>query len=422
MKRYQKILALLLTLFLVLGQVDYTGISAGESVTTTSDDISGIKSEKPEFTVKETSDGAGVKITTKKASYADGFYIYMKKSGEDKFVKVAAISKNGKKKRSVTIKNLTVGEYSFRIKAYKKTVSNGKTRTEKSKYSKVKKIIVHGQSIGLTGVNNARELGGYVNEDSYMIKKGLLLRTARLQDATDADLEKLVDTYNLGVIIDLRTPAEVDENPDPEIEGVRNINISILEPEIMQEVREKTAKAKEIAEESGVEDPFIMEKMKLESGIFTDSMYVRFLSSDTGKEGFREVFKELLDLPEGKSFLFHCTQGKDRTGCVAMLILYVLGVDEERILDDFLMTNIFNADLIEKQRAELIEKGAEGEELEAYMAVKDIVHAEYMENGMDWLYENYGSPMTYIKSELGLTDDDIEALRTRFLENYREKV
>ena len=77
-KRYQKIFALLLTLFLVLGQVDYTGISAGESVADASDDITGIKSEKPEFTVKETSDRAGVKITTKKASYADGFYIYMK--------------------------------------------------------------------------------------------------------------------------------------------------------------------------------------------------------------------------------------------------------------------------------------------------------------------------------------------------------
>ena len=46
------------------------------------------------------------------------------------------------------------------------------------------------------------------------------------------------------------------------------------------------------------------------------------------------MFREIIDLPEGEALLFHCSQGKDRTGCAAMLILSALGVDEETATED----------------------------------------------------------------------------------------
>ncbi|MBQ6256673.1 MAG: tyrosine-protein phosphatase, partial [Clostridia bacterium] len=49
------------------------------------------------------------------------------------------------------------------------------------------------------------------------------------------------------------------------------------------------------------------------------------------KAGYSQFFQALLALPEDRALLFHCSQGKDRTGCGAMLILFALGVDEETV-------------------------------------------------------------------------------------------
>lgn len=99
---------------------------------------SAITAKKPKCSAKLTSGKTGVKITTAKADYADGFYIYMKKSGEKKYHKVKKITKNGTAKRSYTVKNLEPGTYYFKIKAYTKV--GGKTYT--GKYSKTVTVVV----------------------------------------------------------------------------------------------------------------------------------------------------------------------------------------------------------------------------------------------------------------------------------------
>ena len=127
------------------------------------------------------------------------------------------------------------------------------------------------------------------------------------------------------------------------------------------------------------------------------------------------MFRELLTLPEGGSLLFHCTQGKDRTGLAAMLILSALGADEGTILADFMLTNTFNAQLIEGERQVLTAQGLEGDELETFMYAMDEVDPQYMINALDWMKENYGSALGYIQTELGVTDEEIEVLRDKYL-------
>ena len=51
------------------------------------------------------------------------------------------------------------------------------------------------------------------------------------------------------------------------------------------------------------------------------------------------MFRLLIDEPGG--YLFHCTQGKDRTGIAAALILAALEVPEDVIRDDYLQTNLY---------------------------------------------------------------------------------
>ena len=98
-----------------------------------------------------------------------------------------------------------------------------------------------------------------------------------------------------------------------------------------------------------------------------------------------------------------------------MLILTALGVDEETILADFAMTNIYNARLIEGERKALIAQGLSGEALETAILAMDQVEPQYMVKALDWMKETYGSVMGYIHQELGVTDEQIETLRNMYL-------
>ena len=100
-----------------------------------------------------------------------------------------------------------------------------------------------------------------------------------------------------------------------------------------------------------------------------------------------------------------------------MLILSALGVDENTIMDDFLLTNTFNAELIESERNMLTQQGYSGEELNTLMKAMDEVDPQYMINVLDWLKANYGSVTGYITQELGVTEEQLETLRAKYLEN-----
>ena len=187
---------------------------------------------------------------------------------------------------------------------------------------------------------------------------GVFLRTAALANATEEDIRILQDDYHLSTIVDLRMTAEAESAPDPEIEGVKYLHLGIIDEEEMAAKRQ--AISAEVMEGLDLSKKTDQLKLAIRLGIISDQMYVEFLSGEPGKAGYARLFRELLALPEGGSLLFHCTQGKDRTGCAAMLILSALGVDEETILADFMLTNAFNAALIESERQMLIAQGLEG--------------------------------------------------------------
>ena len=199
------------------------------------------------------------------------------------------------------------------------------------------------------------------------------------------------------------------------MKGVEYLNIHILDESTgpSEEMKAEIA----ALEEQGVEiDRITQLRLLRKYGGFSDQMYVDFLSSDAGKAGYSRFFQALLALPEDRAILFHCSQGKDRTGCGAMLILFALGADEETVMADFLLTNVYNAALIAEEREYLIENGIGEEELDAYMKTMDQVYPEFLANAVQWMTETCGSPLDYIIRELGVTEQEIQALRDKFLE------
>ena len=264
------------------------------------------------------------------------------------------------------------------------------------------------QSIHLQSVGNARELGGYSTADGKRVKSGLLLRTAALNKISREDITRLTEVYHLAVIADLRMTSETADDPDKVIAGVKYVNLRVINEEAHKEL---------LAQQQAVKGDTLQTLLVVvDSGFMNDRLYIEFLADESGKQAYREFFKELLDLPPGKSLLFHCSQGKDRTGCAAMLILSALGVDEDTIMNDYTLTNAFNAEVIASQRKMLLSRGLTEQELTQYMPVLDEVNPQFMANVISWLKENYGSPLGYIIDALGLSEKDIETLRTKFLE------
>ena len=266
-------------------------------------------------------------------------------------------------------------------------------------------------AIDLPGVGNARELGGYVIGDRA-IKKGVLLRTAGLGGAAPEAIRKLQSEYRLQTAVDLRMTGERESIPDPEIPGARNIHLPVIE---MTDYSE--ADPEMIAHFMKNGDRMKLFEMSYEYGMLGPGLYTRFLLNDRGKKAYREFFRILLENdPDKGAVLWHCTDGKDRTGCAAMLILAALGASREMMIADYMLTNEYSSAQIEAARQKTAAYPMPPEKREALLFMCGAVVERYMVNAIDTLKERYGSVEGYLREELDTGSAELEELKNKYLE------
>ena len=267
------------------------------------------------------------------------------------------------------------------------------------------------QALLVTGIENARQLGGYETADGRHVKRDVLLRTAKLSDAPSEELAALKDIYHLGVVVDFRTLAEREGAPDPEIDGVDNIVLDVLDES------SRTGAGAAIAgiyENGGAEPAEVMLNI-IRSGCVSERMYTDMAFDPAAEKGFRDFFRILLENGGQKAVLWHCSGGKDRTGAAAVLLLLALGVNKETALRDFELTNEFLREKIAYMESRAAELTDDPEEI---AWVKDLtgVNRKYMEKLLDTLEEKYGSQERYLTEGLGLDRAELEQLREMYLE------
>lgn len=272
------------------------------------------------------------------------------------------------------------------------------------------KVNFQTQTISLQGVINARELGGYIMPDGRRIKKGMLLRGATLHSASDEDISRLEQEFRLRTIVDFRMDVERLRQPNRKVDGADDFWLPAMDPKSTEEFNGFFTKGGFRSMEEIVlgasKDPQVRKAAhefytSMVDNAYTQDIYARFM-------------KLLVNTDEG-AFYWHCTQGKDRTGLGSAFILAALGADRRLILQDYHISQEFYKETFERIAMQLLQNGGDEEDL--YVARTFIgANLHCFEDALDLIDRKYGSMKAYLMNRLGVSTQDIECLRQRYLE------
>lgn len=229
----------------------------------------------------------------------------------------------------------------------------------------------------MEGIENFRRV-----EDGW---EGRLYRSGQLHAATAGDRAALV-AIGVGLIVDLRRPAEQDAAPSPDL-GIRTIA-------------------------SDLDDRAISPHLGfLESGDLRaeaiDAYLLGYYQAAPFSAPMRDLLKPLLDVLASSPTvaLVHCVAGKDRTGIAIAIAQLAGGVSRDAVTTEFLRSNATLVDAEARERARqqiLATTGREPPEhvIDAFTGVR----AEHLQGALDAI-DMAGGIDTYLASR-GIHADD----------------
>lgn len=253
----------------------------------------------------------------------------------------------------------------------------------------------------LTSVRNPRDLGGLKTQDGHQLKSKRLIRSGKISALLPADAAWL-KKYGLVKIIDLRSQDECRKTPDSTIAGVEHYNISVS----VNDTTQAATSLKEL-EKQYSSDPLAGFRQMCTS-------YRENVLSTKAQKAFHQVL-ELLANTETGAILFHCSEGKDRTGLVTLLLLYLLGVNLETIRQDYLFSNIMLDDYRARRDAKAVKEGANFN-TRACMRSLGSVANEYLDAALIAIQKNYGNLDSYLQEQIGVSSTLKSQLQKLYLE------
>jgi protein-tyrosine phosphatase len=239
--------------------------------------------------------------------------------------------------------------------------------------------------LSLEGASNFRDLGGYPTTDGRVVRWRQIFRSNHLGRLTAADIE-IVRGLGVRNAFDFRGH---DERAAA-VCVVEEITVHSLpiEPTVVAALRARLS-AGTLSADAALE-------------IMRES-YRNYVRLNT--HSFRALFTHLLD--DRAPLVIHCTAGKDRTGFACALVLRSLGVADDVIAEDYLLTNRFyrrdptaGTDLPDDVRQAI-----------------GSVDASFLAAGIEAVSADYGDLESYFRDGLGLGDRERAALKQRYLQS-----
>ena len=244
----------------------------------------------------------------------------------------------------------------------------------------------------LTGLHNARELGGWYTPEG-LTQYGVFLRTEVPSEITEEDAAFLRG-YGVTMDIDLRGGQELESMPDKlrDAPWCEYVHLSMFNQEVARGAG--LDKGKDAAAKSAAPP----------KDFSWGALYARM--ADDHKDWVRGVFEAL-----GRSTgiaMFHCTTGKDRTGIVSALLLGLCGVADEDIIADYCVSQVYLGWIYDRMKANLPPSSAEQQDPFFSTSPKN------MEMLLSHLHENYGGIPGYLRA-CGVSDELAARLKNRLL-------
>jgi protein-tyrosine phosphatase len=265
---------------------------------------------------------------------------------------------------------------------------------------------------------NLRDLGGLATIDGQRVRAGRLFRSGHLSELDRAEAA-ILGGLGLRTIIDLRRPSEVADFPTPDLDGVDHLWMSVSPEDsefavaanlLFGEQPERV----DTAEDSGFavaanllfgNQPEQVDIATMLEGYFRNTVTNRL-------DGYRPVFEAATD-PDRQPLLFHCMGGKDRTGFVAGVLLRLLGVGQEEVMADYLLTNEILGDRMARradqarqriaQRSGVEPDQVDERHLEGIRAML-YTRPSFLQASFDAVTDKFGTWETFRRDGLGIDD------------------
>ncbi|WP_139422950.1 tyrosine-protein phosphatase [Chryseobacterium mulctrae] len=237
-------------------------------------------------------------------------------------------------------------------------------------------------------VTNFRTVGNIKNTDGRILKEGKFYRSGHLYKLK----KKSFKTFeNLGIkeVIDLRNSKEISQKPDQLSDTFIYKNYSAFEDE-----GDQLNQAKKLVLKGKVKGSDADQRML--------DFYKNYVTENP--EIIKEIIHEILD--SETPVLYHCTAGKDRTGIITALILTILKFDRTTIYNDYLLSNNYRKQLVQK-RLHLANN------LHFLFPKMDLnvieklswVEKNYLKTAFSEIDKKYGSIDIYIHQNLGISEN-----------------
>lgn len=254
------------------------------------------------------------------------------------------------------------------------------------------------------GLSNFRDMGGYVTADGRKMKQGILYRSEDLSRLTSEDQEHL-QRYGIRLICDLRTPQEKKSKPT-RLRGEKRPRLAHI-PIYPHENYSHWQVFAFLFGQSGAEG----------FNQYTRAFYRRMLHEH--RPQMREIFT-LLAAEEHLPALIHCTGGRDRTGFVTALIQLLAGVPKAAVLEEYLLTNAYYGERVEKFIRLL-------RALTLYQVTPErmrhimLVRREFLEEVLEEMTQTWGTVENYLVDGCGMERETLLAFRARLLEDTADE-
>ena len=269
------------------------------------------------------------------------------------------------------------------------------------------------QFLPVGSIVNARDLGGYTVEDGRVVRDRVLIRAAHLADVSDEDVSYLAGIH-VSKVIDFRKMEEKRGKADIRIPGAEYIVLPIdASGNASVKATDKEMKKIKRGKKFDVKKIIVYMAFNDKAKTVAREMYPTLFFNPDCQKQFAKFFRHVITAENG-AVIYHCTQGKDRTGVASALLLAALGAGRETIVADFDATNrVYEADVRKYSRRVKFWGGNE-EEIGVVKAFLGC-NTDNFVKALERIDVEYGSIDSYLEIVLGVTAEDREILKARYL-------